>query len=141
MVSQPDIRHGKSAYLPLLYMILGYKMDVIQLICTSIDSVGDEEIGIATVIKIGTECSPTPVCRMNTQIHSDLAEFSISPVQLQCISCKLMFIAIGEFRKVEIVRILNHGGTLQLIGFWHHVQRVDIHQSIVIDINQVISHR
>src|SRR5690625_5790146 len=83
MLSQPDILLGKFAFQPLLYMILGYKMDVIQLICTSIDSVGDKEIGIATVIKIGTECSPTPVCRMNTQIHSDLAEFSISPVQLQ----------------------------------------------------------
>src|SRR5690625_5938653 len=83
MLSQPDILLGKFAFQPLLYMILGYKMDVIQLICTSIDSVGDEEIGIATVIKIGTQCSPTPVCRMNTQIHPDLAEFSISPVKLR----------------------------------------------------------
>src|SRR5690625_1908116 len=103
MLSQPDILLGKFAFQPLLYMILGYKMDVIQLICTSIDSVGDEEIGIATVIKIGTECSPAPVCRMNTQIHSDLAEFSISPVQLQCISCKLMFIAIGELDRKSVV--------------------------------------
>src|SRR5690625_305273 len=69
MLSQPDILLGKFAFQPLLYMILGYKMDVIQLICTSIDSVGDEEIGIATVIKIGTQCSPTPVCLINTQIN------------------------------------------------------------------------
>src|SRR5690625_7774627 len=111
MLSQPDILLGKFAFQPLLYMILGYKMDVIQLICTSIDSVGDEEIGIATVIKIGTQCSPTPVCRMNTQLHPDLAESSISPVTLQCSSRKLMFIAVGHCRKVHIVWILNHDWT------------------------------
>ncbi len=115
-------------------------VDVIQVVGTAINAVGDEQILPAVIIQIHEQRRPAPVGRKDPRQISDLTELSHTSIQLEIVSRVLRMIPSLQPHVVE-PEAFRVGGCLEdIFPFWKHVERHDVGPSIVVEIGGVHSH-
>src|SRR2546426_2831841 len=108
LVGQFEVRLRQLSSEPPLYVWLRDKMGVIEIIRPAINAIGDEDVRMSVVVEIGAKGSPAPVGRGDAREESNLAEFSVAPVQLQRVAGNLVLVAIGVLEIGDFRRIVDN---------------------------------
>ena len=140
LVGQFEVRLRQWSSEPPLYVCLRDKIGVIEIVRPAINAIGDEDVRMSVVVEIGAQRGPAPVGRGDTSQHADLAESPLAPVQLQRVAGKLGLVAIGALEIGNVRRIFGKGSLRVFVLFGQHVQRNDVDQPIVVDIDQIVAH-
>ena len=139
-VGQFEVRLRQWSSEPPLYVRLRDKIGVIEIVRPAINAIGDEDVRMSVVVEIGAQRGPAPVGRGDTSQHADLAESPLAPVQLQRVAGKLGLVAIGALEIGNFRRLVGEGGLRVFVLLGQHVQRNDVDQPIVVDIDQIVAH-